>query len=117
MNQFPDAFEFNEEFLICLADALYNCRFGTFLENNEKDRKACQNLTVSLWSWTFLPENRVTFINPLFSNKYGVIWPACGAKSIRLWENYWLRWDPDYMPKFSSPLVRNAIHNAKNENK
>jgi len=100
--------------LICLADALYDCRFGTFLENNEKDRKSCQNSTVSLWSWTNLPENKISFTNPLFSGHYDVLWPATGSKNIRLWENYWLRWDPDYMPKFISPMIRDAIERAKN---
>jgi len=41
--QFPQSFQFNEQFLICLADALYECRFGTFLEDSEKTRKEnCQ---------------------------------------------------------------------------
>lgn len=29
--QFPNAFEFNEHFLITILDHLYSCRFGTFL--------------------------------------------------------------------------------------
>jgi len=59
--QFPEAFQYNEEFLICLADALYECRFGTFLEDSEKARKEnCQPYAVSLWTWVNLEENKKT---------------------------------------------------------
>ena len=49
--QFPTAFEFNENFLITIADAVYDCRFGTFLYNSERDRveMSLRNKTVSLW--------------------------------------------------------------------
>ena len=38
MRQFPSAFEYNESALITIADEAYSCRFGTFLDNNEKER-------------------------------------------------------------------------------
>lgn len=36
--QFPNAFEFNDYFLITILDHLYSCRFGTFLCNSERER-------------------------------------------------------------------------------
>ena len=36
--QYPRAFEFNEHFLLFLADSVYSGRFGTFLFDNEKQR-------------------------------------------------------------------------------
>lgn len=36
--QFPNAFEFNEHFLITILDHLYSCLFGTFLFNSEYQR-------------------------------------------------------------------------------
>lgn len=36
--QFPNAFEFNEHFLITILDHLYSCLFGTFLYNSEFTR-------------------------------------------------------------------------------
>lgn len=36
--QFPNAFEFNDFFLITILDHLYSCRFGTFLCNSERER-------------------------------------------------------------------------------
>lgn len=40
IQQFPNAFEFNEHFLITVLDHLYSCRFGTFLCNTEAERVA-----------------------------------------------------------------------------
>ena len=37
--QFPNAFEFNDLFLITILDHLYSCLFGTFLGNSELQRK------------------------------------------------------------------------------
>jgi myotubularin-related protein 1/2 len=38
-NQFTSSFEFNSLFLKTILDELYACRFGTFLYNNEKERR------------------------------------------------------------------------------
>jgi len=114
MLQFPEAFQFNEEFLICLADALYECRFGTFLEDTEKARKEnCQPYAVSLWTWVNLEENKSQYINPLYNpNITEVLWPTCSTRSIHLWENYWLRWDPDFRPMSLSRLITKALKNS-----
>jgi len=37
--QFPTAFEFNEKFLIAIVDALYSCKYGTFLYDSDKERQ------------------------------------------------------------------------------
>ena len=39
MQQFPNAFEFNEYLLTVVLDHLYSCLFGTFLCNSDKERK------------------------------------------------------------------------------
>lgn len=36
--QYPNAFEFNDYFLITILHHLYSCRFGTFLCNSERER-------------------------------------------------------------------------------
>uniref|UniRef100_A0A6B2L0V2 Myotubularin phosphatase domain-containing protein n=1 Tax=Arcella intermedia TaxID=1963864 RepID=A0A6B2L0V2_9EUKA len=116
LSQFPTSFEFNEELLIFIADALYDCRFGTFLGNNEKERKVFKNMTVSIWSWVRLEENIVAFTNPLYDpESTEVLWPSTGARNIHLWENYWLRHDPDFRPKYYSPLIRNHMTKVLNQ--
>lgn len=92
--QFPAAFEFNEQFLLTLHDHVHSCQFGTFVSNCEKDRvdlrfvcllindlilyadlnylRAINNFfvcrlrerTFSLWA--FVKKYRRQFINPLY---------------------------------------------------
>ena len=38
MEQFPCAFEFNENFLLEIHDHVFSCQFGNFLGNCQKDR-------------------------------------------------------------------------------
>ena len=38
LRQFPDAFEFNQEYLVAILDHLYACRFSNFLYDNERER-------------------------------------------------------------------------------
>ena len=49
MQQFPNAFEFNEYLLCVVLDHLYSCLFGTFLCNSDKERK---DLKVKIWLFT-----------------------------------------------------------------
>jgi hypothetical protein len=66
--QMPGEFEFNENMLIALAEHVYSGRFGTFLYDCEKDRKAAHvyDRTVSMWSYILHPVYRMDFINPAF---------------------------------------------------
>lgn len=52
--QFPNAFEFNEHFLITILDHLYSCLFGTFLCNTYVNR--ILNIDHALNTFAF-PEN------------------------------------------------------------
>lgn len=52
MQQFPAAFEFNEEFLLLLADHSQSAWFGTFLFNTQWEREdhMLADRTTSIWS-------------------------------------------------------------------
>lgn len=64
VRQYPKRFEFNERFLRRLFYHLYSCQYGTFLLNNEKQRKDAKldDKTTSVWDY-FLSRPE-TFINP-----------------------------------------------------
>eukprot|EP00026_Physarum_polycephalum_P000022 Phypoly_transcript_00022.p1 GENE.Phypoly_transcript_00022~~Phypoly_transcript_00022.p1 ORF type:complete len:3281 (-),score=556.54 Phypoly_transcript_00022:159-8669(-) len=51
--QYPTSFAFNEDFLMFLADAVYDCRFGNFLHNSDSERSADSSLSfvrpLSVW--------------------------------------------------------------------
>ena len=53
--QFPNLFEFNEEFLLFLAEEIYTNKFGTFLFDSEKslEENKGKEITVSIWSEIF----------------------------------------------------------------
>lgn len=66
LRQHPTRFEFNERFLRRLFYQLYSCQYGTFLLNNEKQRKDARlhEKTVSVWDY-FLARKE-TFLNPKY---------------------------------------------------
>lgn len=95
--QFPNAFEFNEHFLITILDHLYSCRFGTFLFNSERERvlEKIKDNTVSLWSYT--NSNLDLYRNPLYwanSKQERVLVPIASIRHIKLWKAYYCRWNP-----------------------
>jgi len=93
--QFPGAFEFNEDFLIDVADELYFCRCGTFLGNTERERleQHLPDRTLSLW--TLLAPKRAQYLNPVYSataGSTGAIHPKADSRYVRLWKGYYCRW-------------------------
>jgi myotubularin-related protein 1/2 len=98
--QFPTAFEFNEAFLMVVADEMYSCRFGTFLDNTDRERVQLRRdkTTESLWTYMFHPGEKNRFLNAQYHRCERTIWPSSNAKRLVLWEAYYLRWDPSLWP-------------------
>ena len=98
--QFPTAFEFNEAFLMAVADEMYSCRFGTFLDNTDRERVQLRRdqTTESLWTYMFHPGEKNRFLNAQYHRCERTIWPSSNAKRLVLWEAYYLRWDPSLWP-------------------
>ncbi|XP_044727687.1 myotubularin-related protein 2 isoform X2 [Chrysoperla carnea] len=100
--QFPNAFEFNDHFLITILDHLYSCRFGTFLYNTERERvqEGVKQRTVSLWS--FINSQIDLYKNPLYwapVTQQRVLIPVASLRHIRLWKAYYCRWNPSMRPQ------------------
>lgn len=64
--QHPTRFEFNERFLRRLLYHLYSCQFGTFLFNNEKERKDTNARERTRSVWDYFLARRDQFINPQY---------------------------------------------------
>lgn len=72
--QFPERFEFNEQYLLDIYRHLYTCQFGTFLFNNERERqgntspsrKSFVEQTSSVWDYLDSPSEREKHINSLY---------------------------------------------------
>jgi myotubularin-related protein 1/2 len=91
--QYPAAFEFSEDFLIALADALFSGRYGTFLCNSQREREAerLSERADSLWSINFcaIP----MFLNPFYDPKCSaILLPATDPKNLSVWNTYYLRY-------------------------
>lgn len=99
--QKPNHFEFTVELLVDIAEHLYSCRFGTFLENNERERKerSIPSKTISLWTW--LLRNPKKYLNPNYNRSDDVIIPYTSTSEFFLWVHYYQRWDSCSFSKVS----------------
>lgn len=64
LRQHPTRFEFNERFLRRLLYHLYSCQYGTFLLNNEKQRKDAKLHEKTASVWDYFLARKETFLNP-----------------------------------------------------
>lgn len=95
--EFPNAFQFNEHFLITILDHLYSCRFGTFLFNSERERvqEKVKEKTVSLWS--YINSQISQYQNPLYwagPHCQLILMPVASMRYIKLWKSLYCRWNP-----------------------
>ncbi|CAF1533988.1 unnamed protein product [Adineta ricciae] len=101
LQQFACSFEFNDTLLIELFEHAYSSKFGTFIFNNEKEKKKYNGIkqTVSLWSYFNRPEILHTFLNPFYEPNPNVLWPSVAAPSIVLWRSLYLRFYENQTPQ------------------
>jgi len=102
--QFPCAFEFNEKFLIEILDSLYNCRFGTFLFNNERRRQVAKGKTVSLW--TYLNANISQYRNVFYMPDLSTLNVSSAIQDLVFWKNYYFRWHRNNRDNIITPELR-----------
>lgn len=106
LNQFPSHFEFNNKLLIELSSSIYSGIYGTFIFNNDFERKnySARSTTESFWTHVL---SDTTFKNPLYvSGLEATIVPSYNPRALSLWTSYFLRWYPDLelvsLPRISS---------------
>lgn len=88
--QAPNAFEFNEELLIFIAEYLHSGWFGNFLFNCERELVENKKNCVSIWTVVLnFPEN---FINQGFREVDDVVIPVVTRNRIALWSKWYLKW-------------------------
>jgi len=68
VRQFPNEFEYNEEFLLAVAHHSYSCLYGTFLFNSEKERKEASLKVKTESVWTKLCDEHTSslYANPFY---------------------------------------------------
>lgn len=107
MQQFPNAFEFNEYFLTTILDHLYSCLYGTFLYNSDKERREhkVKSRTNSLWS--SINSKRNLFLNPMYCAELErdlKLFPIASIRYMKFWKGYYCRWNPRMRPQDSVHL-------------
>lgn len=101
LRQHPNRFGFNERFLRRLMYHLYSCQYGTFLLNNEKQRKDARLREKTASVWDYFLSRRETFVNPEFDpevddhtrGKERLIFPR--LDDIRWWHQLFGRTDKE----------------------
>jgi myotubularin-related protein 9 len=98
IQQYPTCFEFTEELLIFLFEHAYASEFGSFLGNNEKEKRKfhVKERTISLWSYVNHPDILPTYVSPIYEPYAGILWPSVAPQSVNLWDRMYLRWQRDW---------------------
>ena len=109
--QYPERFEFSEDYLLDIHYHLYSCQFGTFLFNNERDRrtpvsgKAYIDRTISAWDFLEGPSQKAKYLNEVYKPSLddrnsrqadadqGVLIPD--PKDVQFWHRLFKRGDEE----------------------
>lgn len=87
--QFPSSFEYNEAFLLELQKQAYECNFGNFLFNSEKERleSNVSSRSGSIWAELLAGRNRNPYLNPDWTrDDREVLFPD--ARDVQWWTGW-----------------------------
>ncbi|WRT63334.1 uncharacterized protein IL334_000239 [Kwoniella shivajii] len=96
--QYPERFQFNEQYLLDIYYHLYSCQFGTFIFNNERERQSYLTKTASVWD--HLNGNKSNYLNETYDPKIdkenddqGVL--LFDPKNVKFWFRLFRRGDEE----------------------
>lgn len=115
--QFPQAFEFNEAFLLQIHEHVHSCQFGNFLGNCQKEREELKLKEKTYSLWPFLLDDKKKYLNPLYSSKsqkLTVLEPNTVSFNFKFWRNMYHQFDRTLHPRQS---VLNIVMNMSAQNK
>jgi hypothetical protein len=87
---------------LAIADHLHDCRFGTFLFNNEKERKKEDIGSKAPSLWDYLRWHFKDFVSPFFQSQSpprSSFLPPRSAllRSVSLWQDFFLRYSTTHL--------------------
>ncbi|XP_067418989.1 myotubularin-related protein 6 [Emydura macquarii macquarii] len=116
--QFPQAFEYNEAFLLQIHEHVHSCQFGNFLGNCQKEREELKLKEKTYSLWPFLLDEQKKYLNPLynpgFSQKLALLEPNTVSFNFKFWRNMYHQFDRTMHPRQS---VFNLIMTMSEQNK
>ncbi len=99
--QFPQAFQFNERYLIAIHEHAYSCQFGTFVGNcqRERARLVLSERTYSLWG--HLVAHHDEYTNPLYraDSAADILRPDTSPQNVRFWSGLYCRFESGTHPR------------------
>lgn len=109
MYQHPTRFEFSERFLRRLLYHLYSCQYGTFLLDNERERKEARLRERTRSVWDYFLSRKKEFLNPKYDptvddnmrGKERLIFPR--SEETRWWNELFGRTDDEMNGKPVKP--------------
>ncbi|TMW64252.1 hypothetical protein Poli38472_012874 [Pythium oligandrum] len=96
LRQNASAFEFNEQFLLHIANSLTSGLYGTFMYDSrlQRDVNRLDESTISVWTPVLLSQKK--YLNPSYVPVDRAIWPWTSPQMMRLWEGYFFQYHPKY---------------------
>ena len=94
LRQMPRRFEFDERLLLHLADAVSSAQYGTFLFNNDRQRRNADAARRSPSVWGFVLSKRSQFVNAAYRAPRArgtALRPRTQQRYLVLWERWWFR--------------------------
>jgi len=109
---FPTMFQFNERYLVTIAEHVYSCQYGTFIGNSCKQREelCLKEKTYSLWGYlavSFSQDDQ--FVNPLYdkeTSKQVIRFKGNGTivpQNINFWRGLYCQFESGAHPR--EPLL------------
>ncbi|KAG7260910.1 hypothetical protein CRUP_031906 [Coryphaenoides rupestris] len=80
--QFPQAFEFSEWFLLQIHEHVHSCQYGNFLGNNHRQREELRLRERTHSLWAFLLGEQQNYRNPFYSSAYGKAHPVLEPSTL-----------------------------------
>ena len=89
---YPTYFDFNEQFLIAISNAVYNGLYGTFLCSTESERYLLSVKSRTLSLWTDIMTDLKKYQNPFYSCKKKIMIPMLNHWTLSLWTSNYNRY-------------------------
>uniref|UniRef100_A0A8D3BBA9 Myotubularin phosphatase domain-containing protein n=1 Tax=Scophthalmus maximus TaxID=52904 RepID=A0A8D3BBA9_SCOMX len=103
--QFPQAFEFSEWFLLQIHEHVHSCQYGNFLGNNQRQREELQLRERTHSLWAFLMSDKENYLNPFYSPAYAESHPVLAPSTLpyhfKFWRNMYHQFDRSMHPRQS----------------
>ena len=87
LHQFPQAFQFNQAYLVKLSQHIYSNLFGSFLHNTSRERVRKKLFDNTYPVWSIFNVNSHKYINFFYSPTSTVLHPSCHSKDLKLWDS------------------------------